>query len=220
MAIIQQHGNRNQFQKNLIMGVNAYAKSELPLIKNGMCYMLTLHWILEYLNANPKTANTANNVFDMMTANIAVLRQVAQNFSSYISNALNHQIDKLANDEIAFLNLIKEQSSDFVELLSRGTRNAQPYLPTFKIIPTPEIMLDISLTPQTEAYLVLFYFNSQGKRYGHAVGMIANAANDFRIYDPNAGVYTSTVLTDIFASILAVYTDDPYSIEVNLILIR
>ena len=218
MPITGRHGTIDQFQENLIKGVNAFAKPELPLIKNGMCYMLTLHWILEYLNTNSKDQNTAATVFDLMTVNIAALRQIAQNFSSYKSNELKYV--KLGNDGISWTKLIKEQVCDFVMILSKQTRTAHFLLSDLSIFPHSDAFSSITLVPQTEAYLILFKFKCKEEIHGHAIGMIANANNDFRIYDPNCGIYTSTVLTDVFATILPGYTDELKSVTVDIILIR
>lgn len=218
MAIIKKHGEESQFQNNLIKGVNLYAKSEFALIKNGMCYMLTLYWILLYLHVlkDDKTTDTANTVFDDMTGNIELLEDVAKKFSDYKSNVF--KLNQSVKNEIEFMNLIKTEASMFVKFLSNGTRVIHSLFPTFSL--SSPLPANLSLAPQTEAYFILFSFDDlNGKRKGHAIGMIANANNDFYIYDPNAGIYHSDTLTDVFTNIVPNCFSGSSNIMVDILLI-
>lgn len=220
MALVSRHGNRNQFQANLIKGVNSYFKPPLKWIEQGMCYMLTMDWILKYLEQPVKNANTANEVFDLITADIVELRMVANNFMAYAKGLLEIEDGKAQDTELRQMQYIIKEASTIVRMMSRNTRTATAYLPTFHIIPTPTALGNIRLQPQTEAYLILFFFENDGKTHGHAIGMIAENNHDYYIYDPNAGVIRATIISDVFASVLPWYTTNLSSIQVNVILVR
>lgn len=220
MALVGRHGNSNQFQANLIKGVNSYFNPPLKWIENGMCYMLTMDWILKYLEQPAKNANTANIVFDSLTADISELRMVANNFMAYVKDVLEIEDGKAKDAEIRRMQYIIKEAAMIVKMLSRNTRTATAYLPTFYVVPTPRALGKICLQPQTEAYLILFRFENEGKIHGHAIGMIADSNRDYYIYDPNFGIIRATNISDVFAYVLPWYTTNIRSIQVDVILIK
>lgn len=220
MALVGRYGNQNQFQGNLIKGVNSYFNPPLKWIQNGMCYMLTLDWILKYLEEPAKKRNTAERVFDLITADIAELRMVANNFAAYAKDIPEVEKGTEKDVEIRWMNYIIKQAKVLVSMLSRNTRTLSAYLPTFNIVPTPTALGNIRIIPRTEAYLILFQFEAEGKTHGHAIGMIADSARDYRIYDPNFGIISATVISDVFALVLPRYTTNVNSIKVNVMLVK
>ncbi|RKJ31341.1 hypothetical protein D7X25_36040 [bacterium 1XD42-8] len=220
MALVSRYGNTNQFQENLIKGVNNYFNPPLKWIENGMCYMLTMEWILKYLEQTVKNADTAKVVFDFLTADISELRMVANNFMAYTKGLLKIEEGKAKDVEVRRMEYIINEAAIIVRMLSRNTRTATAYLPTFPIMPTPTALGNISLQPQTEAYFILFRFEDKGKIHGHAIGMIADSNRDYYIYDPNFGIIRATNISDVFASVLPWYTTNIRSIRVNVLIIR
>lgn len=220
MTLVSRYGNQNQFQENLIKGVNSYFNPPVKWIQNGMCYMLSLDWILKYLEEPAKKRNTAERVFDLITADIAELRMVANNFAAYAKNIPEIEKGETKDVELRWMEYIIKQAAVLVSMLSRNTRTATAYLPTVNIVPTPTALGNIRILPRTEAYFILFQFEAEGRTHGHAIGMIADSAGDYRIYDPNFGIIRATVLTDVFALVLPWYTTNVNSIKVNVMLIK
>jgi len=217
---VSRYGNDDQFQKNLIKGVNSFFKPPLEWIQKGMCYMLALDWILKYLAEPAKRQNTAERVFDAITSNIAELRMIANNYAAYAGDILEIEQGKTRDMELRRMEYLIKQTAAHVSILSRNTRTATPYLPTFNLVPTPTALGKIHIIPRKEAYFILFLYEAEGNMHGHAVGMIADKEGDYRIYDPNYGIIRATVISDVFASVLPQYTKNFESIKVNVMLIK
>ncbi len=206
MAIRGKYGGKNQCQNNLIKGVNLIAEP-LPAIENGMCYMLCIHWLIRYLGKSPKTRRTPLEEFDEMTGNIVELRQVAQNFCAYYANALQFNIHNLQSHSDAWIRELSDQTEIFVEMMSRKSRTAQLYVNNATLVPRSASLDALTLTVWAEAYLVVFYFERDGKQRGHALAMVSvsRGNNLFFIYDPNRGLILCTAITDLADEIIKGY---------------
>lgn len=198
MAIRGTYGGKNQCQHNLIKGVNLVAEP-LSAIENGMCYMLCIDWIIRCLGNSPKTRRMPLREFDEMTGNIVELRQVAQNFCSYHANVLRFNLQNLQSHSAAWIREFSGQAEAFVEMMSRKARQAHIFVTDATLMPRSASLDGLALAAWSEAYLVLFFFESGGKRKGHALAMVSVSTknNLFLIYDPNRGLILCTAITDL-----------------------
>lgn len=195
------YGNENQKQAALIQQVNQAAEP-IRQIKNGMCYMLSLNWIVRCLTHPPMDLIKE---FDLMTdsANIGELRQTAQNFRSYVQDVLQFKLEKHPRFSPEWVRVLCAQAQTFVKMLSRDSLTAVPHLLAAKLTPMTYQLRNLTIHAGTEAYLIVFFFPEGKKICGHAIAMVS--VNDgtkdlYYLYDPNTGVIVSNkikTLTDL-----------------------
>lgn len=198
------YGDRNQCQKALITFVNNQFQPPISEIEGGMCYMLSMQFLLDYLShTNP--AQTAEAVFDTLTSRQdqgAYLRQVAGNFRAYIDSRFS-------------LKNLDAQTGTYIQELSRGQCRAT-HLTSFTTHTPPSVISEPS-SPRRGLLLVLYYQNNSGT-HGHAVAVVQDAGN-YALYDPNYGICRFNAVTDICNTALpAIYA--PTGMREHLYLIQ
>lgn len=178
------YGEEAQSQGSLIPIINKDFVPPIPEITSGMCYMLAIQFILDYL---PNCAEALpETTFDRITGDYAYLRQIAGNFRKYIMDAGTPFFD------------IVPATERYVEMLSEKRSEAK-LLTRFDTRSIPQPLID----NPARGHLVIFYFTdpSGKKTFGHAVAVVRDQ-DTYCLYDPNFGIFRTKNPDDIYAGVL------------------
>lgn len=176
------YGEEEQSQGKLIEVINREFDPPIPQIEQGMCYMLAIQFLLDYLgdveHALPE------RIFDRITADHAYLRQIAGNFREYKDHGRSLTV--------------AEATQRYVELLSKRHSEAR-LVGSFSI----GTILRPAIDNPVRGHLILFYFkNESGTRmFGHAVAAVQDQ-DTYCLYDPNFGIYRTKNADDIYRDVL------------------
>lgn len=187
------YGRPDQCQNALIDSVNAQFDPPIAEIEGGMCYMLAMQYLLDYLNIQ-NAARLPRQIFDILTGGAgqqSYLRQIANNFRAYITNGFN-------------LTGIAQQTQTYIGALSSGRRTAA-YLTNFesRSLPTPPLVINNTAIGHLA---ILFFRDGDGKMCGHAVAAVWDGAR-YYLYDPNYGVYQADSTDEIYGAVLPTIYD-------------
>lgn len=162
------YGNEQQTQGELIDWINAEFDPPIEQIEDGMCYMLAMQFLLDYLRG--QRGATPEHTFDHLTGDKVYLRQIAGNYREYIEHGF-------PSEEIETL------TPHYIELLSYGKLEAAE---AFRFYPGTSY--NPSLDSPAKGHLVVFYFEEGGETYGHAVAVV-RVGDTYCLYDPNYGIF-------------------------------
>lgn len=184
------YGEKEQSQGQLIEVINREFSPPIPQIEQGMCYMLAIQFLLDYLK-DPKGASP-EGTFDHITADKAYLRQIAGNFREYSDRGT--------------LLPVPESTQRYVDLLSR-TRSEARLLANFSTRSIDRPAID----NPARGHLVIFYFQNESgtKTFGHAVAVVRDQ-DTHCLYDPNFGIYRTKNPDDIYLGVLPMIYNPRY----------
>jgi hypothetical protein len=178
------YGDPGQRQEKIIKEVNKLTSTKIPEVENGMCYTLSIQFIIEHLRR--QTGQTAEQTFDNLTKDIVKAKQLAANFRTYY------------NGTIEPINVVSNAKT-FIEAMSSKEFSTDANYSGFSYgAAVPAI---IPFNASTRALLVVFFFNSlvSGKLCGHATALVEDSGS-YYFYEPNYGVCLPQYPNDIFTN--------------------
>ena len=182
------YGQLNQRQSALIDLVNDRFEPPISEIAGGMCYMLSMQLLLDYLGRTDDS-RTPENIFDRLTDaqdGGAYLRQIAGNFRAYIDSRFS-------------LGNLSAQTGTYISELSRR-RYEGTHMSSFSSSTVPSSLSEPD-SPRHGLLIVLFYTNSDGTESGHAVAVVHDSAG-YALYDPNYGICRFSNVSEICTTVL------------------
>lgn len=170
------YGEESQRQTELIAEINGLFDPPIDEIDDGMCFLLAIQFISDYIRASTREGAAPNEIFDRITGDTAYLRQVAGNMRAYITNQFNLKRD-LAHAE-AYLGIVSKKGVEIEKKFETDARDVRAVLP-------PE--------EGPRAHLIIIRFPEGA----HALAAATLNGTTY-VYDPNFGVHATQDTADFY----------------------
>ena len=205
--------------KTLQLSPQIYNNIRPDAIQNGMCFILSLKWIVLNLNTRPINMNTPEFSYDLLINDLGGLMTVAEKSTLYKrESGFTHALP--LDTQTLVQKYLRDLSNNRYDIRSVANINLDIPNANYSNLNQQQItllrerasVLDIyASAPPTTAFLIINHRISTPA--SHAMAMIHSGTNAYKLYDPNHGVYTCNKITDLV--LLGSFDYHIYVYEIN-----